>query len=340
MLTLGIETSCDETGLSLVKDGFVLSSVVSSSVDLHKPYGGIVPEIASRYHVEYISPAVREALKLAGKEFKDIKLVAVTRGPGLAGSLLPGIAFAKAVSFALGKPLVGVNHLSAHLYANFLNKKKNERPVFPCIGLVVSGGHTSIYLMNDAFDCHLMGSTQDDAVGEAFDKVAKILGLGYPGGPIIERLARDHAGKIDIKFPKAFFGKDSLDFSFSGIKTSVLYYVNKKQKTDSLIGEVSYAFQEAVFDAITRNVVKAVERTGIKTVLVGGGVACNKTFGRKMHQALEYIGAELFIPEPRYALDNGAMVAAVGEALFKKGVSSSLDLAVEPNLEEVVCTRC
>ena len=228
MLTLGIETSCDETSVSVTEGSRVLSNIVSSSVHLHKKYGGVVPEIASRFHVEYIIEVLRKALDLSGKDLKDIKLVAVTNGPGLVGALLCGISLAKSISYGMDKPLLGVNHILAHLYSSFLNEK--DKPEFPFIGLVVSGGHTALFYCKAIGSQRLLGTTQDDAVGEAYDKVAKILGLGYPGGPVIDKRASCSGRGARIAFPKSFLGKDSLDFSFSGIKTAVLYYVNNMRQ--------------------------------------------------------------------------------------------------------------
>jgi N6-L-threonylcarbamoyladenine synthase len=225
MLTLAIETSCDETGVSLTDGRRVLSNIVSSSVELHKKYGGVVPEIASRFHLEYMAEALDRALAAAGKRIKDVRLVAVTSGPGLVGALLTGLSMAKSVAYAGSIPLIGVNHILAHLYSAFLGG--GATPSHPFIGLVVSGGHTALFLCEGADRQVLLGQTQDDAVGEAYDKVAKILGLGYPGGPVIEKAARLSAGTGGVRFPRSYLEKDSLDFSFSGVKTAVLYYVRQ-----------------------------------------------------------------------------------------------------------------
>ena len=240
MLTLGIETSCDETSVSVTDGRQVLSNIVSSSVHLHKRYGGVVPEIASRFHVEYIIEVLSKALKDSDKDLEEMKLVAVTNGPGLVGALLTGISLAKSISYSLDKPLVGVNHILAHLHSSFLNE--GDRPEFPFIGLVVSGGHTALFNCKSIGSQKLLGTTQDDAVGEAYDKVAKILGLGYPGGPVIDRLAKSSRGNTAISFPKSYLGKDSLDFSFSGIKTAVLYYVNNLRNTKYEIRNTKYIF--------------------------------------------------------------------------------------------------
>lgn len=334
MLSLGIETSCDETGAAIVEDGRVLSNVVSSSVHLHKPYGGVIPEIASRYHVAYITGVVKRALARAGKKLSEVELVAVTKGPGLAGSLLSGISFAKSLAYVLRKPLVGVNHLTAHLYANHMNRSGEDRPRFPYIGLIVSGGHTSFYRAEGVLDYRVIGRTQDDAVGEAFDKVAKILRLGYPGGPVIERMARGFTGHgRTVRFPKPFLGKGSLDFSFSGIKTAVLYYARGRRLTKKLISEVSYAFQEAVFDVIVRKALTACKRYGASRLVIGGGVAANRYFYNAMAGACAGAGIRLFMPDLGYCLDNGAMVAALGDELYRNGVVSDYGMTAEPNAE-------
>lgn len=335
MITLGIETSCDETACAVAKSGRILSSIVSSSVHLHKQYGGVVPEIASRYHLEYINAVVKKALKKAGIDFKHLDLAAVTYGPGLSGSLLVGISFAKAVSFSLSIPLVGVSHLNAHIYANFIGKKPKDLPKFPFIGLVISGGHTSIFLCKDIDDFKILGNTQDDAVGEAFDKVAKILGLGYPGGPVIEKIAKKRKRGEFIKFP-IYLDRKSLDFSFSGIKTAVLYYAKNKRLTEKAASLIAYSFQEAVFDVIVEKVVSACRRERVGAVVIGGGVAANKRFCDKIKKAAKAKGIKVFIPDIRLCLDNAAMVAALGEALYKRGHSSKSDLTAVANLESMI----
>lgn len=336
MVVLGIETSCDETASAVTDKRRVLSSVVSSSIDLHKAYGGVVPEIASRYHVEYISDVFRTALKKAKKSVSDIDLVAATYGPGLCGSLLTGLTFAKSLSYALEKPFIGVNHIVAHLFANFIYEEDRHPPKFPFIGLVISGGHTSLYLCKDFDDFKILGRTQDDAVGEAFDKVAKILNLGYPGGPVIEKIASGFKGEKPVKFPRAYLGKDSLDFSFSGIKTAVLYYVKGKTLTPGLVSEIAYSFQEAVFDVICRKTIMACQNNNISQVVIGGGVACNKTLAAKLNEAAKNNGISLFIPPIQYCLDNAAMVGILGEELYEKGYSSEMELTAEPNVEVCV----
>ncbi len=337
-LVLGIETSCDETGAAVTSGRRVLSNIVTSSLHLHKKYGGVVPEIASRYHVEYIVEVVDEALKAAGKKISDIGLVAVTSGPGLVGALLTGISFAKALSYGRRIPVIGVNHVLAHLYSAFLNE--GEIPEFPFVGLVVSGGHTALFHCRDVDRKSLLGQTQDDAVGEAYDKVAKILGLGYPGGPIIEKTARMSDGSAGISFPKSYLGKDSLDFSFSGLKTAVLYYVRKGglreeggEKSARMTADVCRAFQEAALDVLVEKTVAACARTKSSSVVVGGGVAANKMLREKLAEAGRFNGFKAFFPEFRYCPDNGAMIGVLGQELYKRGYRSDLYLNAEPNLK-------
>ncbi|MFH1189471.1 MAG: tRNA (adenosine(37)-N6)-threonylcarbamoyltransferase complex transferase subunit TsaD [Candidatus Omnitrophota bacterium] len=331
MITLGIETSCDETGVAVTSGRRVLSDIVTSSVHLHKRYGGVVPEIASRYHLEYMIEVFREALEGSGKRLKDIGLVAVTNGPGLVGALLIGISMAKSVSYALGLPLVGVNHILAHLYSSFLS---SEDISFPFVGLVVSGGHTALFYCRGVGDQEVLGQTQDDAVGEAYDKVAKILGLGYPGGPVIERRAALASGKSRLTFPKSYLGKGSLDFSFSGLKTAVLYYMQKAKLPDRrLVNDVCRAFQEAALDVLVDKACLACKMRGAKKIVVGGGVAANSSLRGKLAGAAVQSGIKVYFPDKRYCMDNAAMVGALGEALYNKGYRSDLYLTAEPNLE-------
>lgn len=338
MITLGIETSCDETGVALIRDGKVLANAVSSSVDLHKQYGGVVPEIASRLHVEYIVEVLERALEKSGKSLKDIGLIAVTNGPGLVGALLTGISMAKALSYELKVPIIGVNHILAHMYSAFLNE--GDAPEFPFIGLVVSGGHTALFYCEDIDKQKLLGQTQDDAVGEAFDKVAKILKLGYPGGPAVEKSARDSLKKEKKLFPKSFMGKDSLDFSFSGIKTAVLYYARQMEKNypeglpKDVVSDICYAFQESALDTLVEKAFMAARSKDVKAVVVGGGVSANTRFRDKFAEASKLSGSiKAYFPKFEYSIDNGAMIAALGEGLFKKGYKSDLYLTAEPNLE-------
>ncbi|MDD5495512.1 MAG: tRNA (adenosine(37)-N6)-threonylcarbamoyltransferase complex transferase subunit TsaD [Candidatus Omnitrophica bacterium] len=342
-LTLGIETSCDETSVSLVNEGRVLSNVVSSSVHLHKKYGGVVPEIASRFHVEYILEVLSRALEGAGKGLGDIGLVAVTNGPGLVGALLTGISLAKSLSYSLDLPLIGVNHVFAHLYSAFLN---DEKPRFPFVGLAISGGHTALLYCEDVDRYKLLGQTQDDAVGEAYDKVAKILGLGYPGGPVIEKMAARSKNRNNRLFPKSFMGENSLDFSFSGVKTAVLYYVRgkgqgsrvqgrvKRKMAKDEISDVCYSFQEAVLDMVVEKAFQAAEMKGVKDIVLGGGVTANSRLREKFYDmARFYHNRSVHFPDFQYCLDNAAMVAALGRRLYAKGYRSDLFLSAKPNLE-------
>ncbi|MCX5677781.1 MAG: tRNA (adenosine(37)-N6)-threonylcarbamoyltransferase complex transferase subunit TsaD [Candidatus Omnitrophica bacterium] len=330
MITLGIETSCDETSVSVTSSRTVLSNVVTSSVHLHKKYGGVVPEIASRYHVEYIAEVLSKALERSGRKLKDVDLVAVTNGPGLVGALLTGISLAKALSYAMDVPIIGVNHILAHLYSSFLTE---EGLSFPFVGLVVSGGHTALFYCKDINDQEVLGQTQDDAVGEAYDKVAKLLGLGYPGGPIIEKMAARATGKNKITFPRSYLGKDSLDFSFSGVKTAVLYYMQKVKNPDAvLISDVCYAFQEAALDVLVEKACLACDMKKAKRIVIGGGVAANSGLRRKLLSRSALSGIKAYFPEMKYCMDNAAMVGALGEALYKKGCRSDMYLTAEPNL--------
>jgi len=323
MITLGIETSCDETAVAVLKDKKILSNVVASSMHLHKRYGGVVPEIATRYHVEVINHCLNEALKEAGIGFKKIDLISVTQGPGLIGALLIGISFAKALSFSLGVPLVGTNHVIAHLWANFLEGRKLD---FPFIGLAVSGGHTSIILVKGVNDYSVLGQTQDDAVGEAFDKVAKILNLGYPGGPAIEKCAKETPLSERVRFQAPSAPDGLYDFSFSGIKTAVLYYVKDRGGVEHLskkeVSKIASGFQEAACNAVEDNAIRACMSKGIKVMAVGGGVSANSRLREKLYTAARSNGIKVFIPQLKLCLDNAAMTAVLGAALFKKGVKA------------------
>jgi N6-L-threonylcarbamoyladenine synthase len=326
MLTLGIETSCDETAASVVEDGKkILSNVVSSSVYLHRKFGGVVPEIASRCHVEFMGYVLKKALREASVKYRDIDLIAVTQGPRLVGALMVGISFAKALSFALDVPLVGVNHLQAHIYATMMGFRLR----FPFIGVVLSGGHTNIFLVEDFIRFKLLGKTKDDAIGEAFDKVAKILKLGYPGGPVIERLAKKGRPK-SIVFPQTTLG-DSLDFSFSGLKTAVLYYT--KEKPTVRVSDVCASFQETIVETIIARVLLACQKNKLNQLVIGGGVSVNGRLRDKLKGRAAERGIEVFFPEATLCLDNAAMIAGLGYQLHKRGVISGLNLAAAANLE-------
>ena len=325
-LTLGIETSCDETAASVVtSEKVVLSSVVSSQVDLHARYGGVVPEVASRAHVGLINPVIAQALVEAGIEYNDIDLIAATKGPGLVGSLLVGVSAAKALSLVWGKPYIGVNHLEAHLYSCFLEEPDMELPL---IVLLVSGGHTILVSMEDHMEYSILGQTLDDAVGEAYDKVARYLGLGYPGGPEIDRLAEKGDNSID--FPRPMI-KEGFDFSFSGLKTAVINYVRKNPETPP--EDIATSFQEAVVEVLTTKARKAALETGAKGLCIGGGVAANSRLREAIYNICLEDGIHPFIPSRSYCTDNAAMVAATGWLRFKKDGPDPLNSGADSNLK-------
>ena len=329
MKTLGIETSCDETAVAVVEDARVLSSEVSSSVHLHSDYGGVVPEIASRFHTEYIYSVMEKALKDAGSGAGDMDLVAVTEGPGLPGSLLVGIAFAKAISFARDIPIIGVNHLHGHILSCFLGEDSSGEisDKFPFVGMVVSGGHTSIYMCHSLKKFDIIGRTKDDAVGEAFDKVAKMLDLGYPGGPVVEERASKFTGEDSIKFPRALLKEETdIDFSFSGLKTAVMYYWKDSEKTEEEKNKICFSFQEAVIDVIDKKIARAMRLSGAKRLAVGGGVINNELLRQRLVKRAEQDGIELYLPGKEYCTDNAAMIAILGERLFNSGEESDLFL--------------
>jgi N6-L-threonylcarbamoyladenine synthase len=335
---LAIETSCDETAAAVVEDRCrVLSSVVASQVDVHRKYGGVVPELASRHHVEAIGPIVTEALEAAGGGIERIDAVAVTAGPGLVGSLLVGLCAAKAIAWQRGIPLLAVNHLEGHIRSPFIEHPEIQ---LPAIALVVSGGHTSLYLCPDEGTYRLLARTRDDAAGEAFDKVAKLLGLGYPGGPVIDGLA-DGADETAIPFPKAVMKDRSLDFSFSGLKTAVRRLAQREGLAQPAAtgGEISprvrdvvASFQRAVVNALLDTTLRAVRREDVRTVLLAGGVACNRRLRRAFLDAAEEHGLSMFMPSPVYTTDNAAMIAAAGFLHLERGERAGLDLNADPNL--------
>ncbi len=318
MKILGIETSCDETAASVVENGRdILSNMVVSSLPDHKRYGGIIPEIASRRQIELIHLVIQTALKKAGLSLKDIHAIAVTRSPGLIGSLLVGLSFARALSFATNKPLVEVDHIKAHLYANFLSRKR-QRTLLPAVGLIVSGGHSSLYHIKNFTHYRLLGQTRDDAAGEAFDKVARILDLGYPGGPVIDRLARGRKKEQDIHFPCAQL-PGSFDFSFSGTKTAVLYYKRKHQNQKSFnVASVAYAFQDSVVSILVKKSIDACLKRRVTTLLVGGGVAANFTLRKRLTRQAQKFHIDVFFPPMPLCVDNAAMIAGLGYHLMKK----------------------
>jgi len=296
ILILGIETSCDETSASVVKNGRqVLSNVISSQVALHQKYGGVVPEIASRKHVELIMPVIHQSLEEAGIKIEQVDAIGVTYGPGLVGALLVGLSAAKALAFALDKPLIGVHHIEGHIAANYIEHSLLEPP-FVC--LVASGGHSHIVYVQDYDKFEIMGKTRDDAAGEAFDKVARAVGLGYPGGPIIDKTAKLGNSKA-IDFPRVHFGDQSLDFSFSGLKTAVLNYINSmEQKEKYSVEDVCASFQAAVVDVLTDNLISAARIKGVKKVALAGGVAANSLLRSELVEKAKGLGLEVFYPKP------------------------------------------
>ena len=323
MLVLGIESSCDETAAAIVRDGTdILSSVVASQIDVHHKYGGVVPELASRMHVEAIVPVVDQAVEDAGIRLSDIDAVAATRGPGLIGALLVGFSFAKAFAWARNIPLAGVNHLEAHIYSLFLMEKT---PQFPFIALVVSGGHTNTYHVTSPDQFELLGRTRDDAAGEAFDKVAKMMGLGYPGGPVIEKLAATVSGD-SIQFPRTLLEKNSFDFSFSGLKSAVARYIHDRAVTaDDDKARIAASFQAAVIDVISTKLIRAALAKKCARIALTGGVSANKTLVSTVARNAAAKGIETFSPPLSLCGDNAAMIAARGFSMIRQGQICRLD---------------
>jgi len=325
MRILGIETSCDETAAAVVEDGVnILSDVVSSQVDIHSRYGGIVPEVASRQHLITALPVLESAMSEVKAGWQGIDAIAVTVGPGLAGSLLVGVNVAKAVALAHDLPLIGVNHLEGHIYANWLG---GDEPLFPCLCLVVSGGHSDMVLMRGHGEFQKLGRTRDDAAGEAFDKAARILGLGYPGGPAIEQAARDREASFPL--PRAWL-KGSDDFSFSGLKTALLHLVRDNDFSDSSkIAEAAASFQQAVVEVLVTKTIQAAERLGVEQILLSGGVAANKALREGF---ISNSPVPVLIPPPSLCTDNAAMVAACGYHHYRSGKIDGYDIDVIPSL--------
>jgi N6-L-threonylcarbamoyladenine synthase len=337
MNILGIETSCDETSAAVLSGGILKSNIISSQL-VHQKYGGVVPELASRAHQQLIVPVVNEALTVAGVRKEQLDGIAVTYGPGLMGALLVGLNFAKALAYSLRIPYVGVNHMQAHIYSNFIDDPK---PDYPFLCLIVSGGHTQLVVVRKPLTYELLGETLDDAAGEAYDKVGKMLGLGFPGGPVIDKLAKE-GNPTFIKFPRSFLDDGSFDFSFSGIKTAVLYWLrdnkivagNNELSTINrqLLANICASFQAAVIDVLVGKVHRAAEQTGAKDVAIAGGVSANSELRRRMQAVANEQKFRLFIPKLQYCTDNGAMIAMVGYLKLQAGMTSTFELNAVANL--------
>ena len=329
---LAIESSCDETAAAVVKNGReVLSNIISSQIELHKLYGGVVPEIASRKHIEKINPVIREALAEAGMKLGDMDAIGVTYGPGLVGALLVGVAAAKAISYAKNIPLVGVHHIEGHISANYIENKDLEPPF---LGMVVSGGHTHLVMVEDYGKYEILGKTRDDAAGEAFDKVARAIGLGYPGGPKIDKLAKEGNPRA-IAFPRAHVADAPLDFSFSGLKSSVLNYINSCEMKHQKIcrADVAASFQAAVVDAIVSHTILAAKTYHIDKVALAGGVASNSALRQAMKEKCEAAGLKFYYPSPILCTDNAAMIGCAAYYEYLAGTRHGLDLNAVPNLK-------
>ena len=324
IIVLGIESSCDETSVAIVKNGReVLSNIIDTQIKIHEQYGGVVPEIASRNHIEAISRVAKTALEEANMKFEDIDVIAPTYGPGLVGALLVGVSYARGLAYSLNKPLVGVNHIEGHIAANYITHK-DLVPPFLC--MLTSGGNTQIVYVKDYCKMEVLGRTRDDAIGEAFDKVARVVGLGYPGGPKIDKLAR--TGKATVNFPKTHF--ENLDFSFSGIKTAVINLHHKNPDIDK--ADLCMSFEKAVTEVLIENIEKAIEQTGIKTVVLAGGVSAN-THIRSEFEKLEQKGIKIYKPDLKLCTDNAAMIASAGYYRYLNGDLSTSTLNAVPNLK-------
>lgn len=325
ILILGIESSCDETSISVVKNGReVLSNIINSQIKIHEEYGGVVPEIASRCHTEVINQLMKEALKEAGCTLEDIDAIAVTQGPGLVGALLVGVSYAKGLSFATGKPLIAVNHIEGHIAGNYITHKE-LKPSYIC--LIISGGHTHLVNVKSYNEFEILGKTRDDAIGEAFDKVARVVGLGYPGGPKVDKLAKE--GTANINLPVTHF--DNLDFSFSGIKTAVINLNHKDPNINK--ADLCASFQKAVTEMLTTNVKKAVKEYNVDKITLAGGVSRNSFIRSSFDNLAEELGIKVYYPEPVLCTDNAAMIAAAGYYNFINGERADLKLNAIPNLK-------
>lgn len=325
IICLAIESSCDETSVAIVKNGRdVLSNIIATQIDIHKKYGGVVPEIASRNHVENITYVVKEAIEKAEIKLEDVDIIGCTYGPGLVGALLVGLSTAKAMAYALNKPLVGVHHIEGHIAANYITHK-DLTPPYLC--LVVSGGHSHLVYVEDYTKFNVLGKTRDDAVGEAFDKVSRAVGLGYPGGPIIDKMAKE--GKPTYKLPRTHF--ENLDFSFSGVKTAVLNLISKEK--DLNVNDLCASFEEAVTDVLVENVLRAVDELNVSKVAIAGGVSANSYLRERMQKIGSMHNLKIYYPELILCTDNAAMIGAAAYYNFLAGKVSSLDLNAVPNLK-------
>ena len=330
IITLAVESSCDETSVAVLKNGReVLSNIINTQVDLHKKFGGVVPEVASRKHIENIDVVLQEALDKANITLNDIDHIAVTYGPGLVGALLVGLSHAKALAFTLNKPLVGVNHIEGHVSANYI-EHKDLKP--PFITLIVSGGHTHLVEVKDYGEYEILGRTRDDASGEAFDKIARAMGLGYPGGPIVDRLAKE-GNKNAIDFPRAYLD-EGYDFSFSGLKSAVLNYLNaKKMKNEEIVVEdVCASFQEAVVEVLSQKAIKAAKEKGYNTITLAGGVACNSALRDKLTELGKANNIDIKYPSPVLCTDNAVMIGCAGYYSYINGRRDDMSLNAVPNL--------
>jgi len=330
MLVLGIETSCDDTAAAVLEDGRkVRANLISSQDEIHSPYGGVVPELASRQHVRHILPVIDGALTKAGVGLSEIGGIAVTRGPGLVGSLLVGLSVAKGIAYRWGIPCVGVNHLEAHLLAIFLERELS----FPYLSLLASGGHTLLYVVRNFGDYRYLGGTRDDAAGEAFDKVAKMMGLGYPGGRAIDQLARN-GNPAAIRFPRARLKKGFYDFSFSGVKTAVWHYLKELSEIprETRQADIAASFQESVVDMLVQPTLRAARELDIRQIVLAGGVAANSRLRQKMTQVGETEGSEVYFPSLALCTDNGAMIALAGHHLLKTGRRDDIRLNADADL--------
>ena len=326
ILTMGIESSCDETSVAIVKNGReILSNVIDTQIPIHEKYGGVVPEIASRNHIEAISRVTKKALEEANISFEQIDAITPTYGPGLVGALLVGLSYAKALSFAINKPLVGVNHIQGHIAANYITYKELEPP-FICV--MMSGGNTQIVHVKNYTEFEVLGKTRDDAIGEAFDKVARVVGLGYPGGPKVDKLAKE--GQANIELPKTHFDEDTLDFSFSGIKTAVINLHHKNPDINK--ADLCASFEKNVTETLMENVKKAIEKTGIKKITLAGGVSAN-SYIRNEFLKLEQEGIKVYMPDLKLCTDNAAMIASAGYYNYISGKKDELNLNAVPNLK-------